>query len=1203
METSPPAIHHSAAMTMSIARLSAQSGLKYLFKTTMMDDVSPAPPDATTYYMTAGTPQGRWLGSGLNGINRTIGGAVTETDAKAIFDSATHPDTGAPLGRPHGHPTITHNTHGQTATRRAVAGFDLTFSVPKSVSVLWALSPRSLQDKILQTHHDAVTATFEWLEELVIHTRAGRNGAAYVGTRGAIAAAFDHWESRAGDPQLHTHLVIANRVQRTNDGAWVTLDSRTLYKAAVAASEHYNGLLFDALHRHLGTDTDIRDPAATTRNPSPELSGVDDALIREFSHRSRLIEAETDRLVADWTTTHGTPPTATTTIKLRQQATLSTRTPKADTIAPLHQLSAQWRARAAEKGFDPQLVLANTVRRSRTNPFRSSDFGADWIDAVASLTRERVAVKRATWNRWNLLAEAERVCTAIRCNTPEDRNALMDAVATAAEAQSVPLNDYRYSVPANAQPDLRLGRKSVFDFHGSRLYTDASTLACEEAVMGARNDDGGPAVRAGAAMEALGGYLHHGRFGLHPDQRAAAAEVLLSGNRLDAVVGPAGTGKTTTLGAVKAVWEAEYGSGSVVGLAPAAASAEVLGRELSMVTENVAKWLYESVGAGASHRTERFSAAEARLGGSVAENRLRSARLVQEAARLAAEQDRWRFRRNQLVVVDEASMVSTLQLSALVHQARDAGAKILLVGDPGQLDAIDAGGVLGWLDRQGKTARLSTIWRFEHCWEREVSVKLRAGDFAAITDYDQHQRIRHGAYLDMVDQAYLNWQADILAGRSSILIAADNDTVGMLNERAQADRVIQGHVDAERTAILGDGMRAGRGDTIIARRNDRTVADSNGNFISNGTLLDVVRVGRRDGSLTAVRRDTGATVTMHRDYVESAVELGYATTAHRSQGLTVDAGHSVVTRGRLTRELLYVSMTRGRLGNHAYVCDVDPTDADPLDPSLHASWREILGEVLAAEGAERTAHEVRDAELLSADSLERLSAEYDYLAQIASAEDLTKFLQVHSPGKVGELQQSASWGATVTAWRRSAEVSRSTAQRIVANALETSTTAKDATAVIHARLRNFMAGIPENEPALIPAPVHTDRPDLNDMMSQVAERIKRRADEVSRRALTTDPEWKRNLLEILQEVASVDATVPVIGRVAAYRDRWCIDNSPLPLGPIPADYEWAQKSQYENIRRSIDQTRFSSVAHHPPGPWVEDSVSRGASLINVGWQL
>ncbi|WP_442543058.1 MobF family relaxase [Arthrobacter sp. KN11-1C] len=1199
MDVQPSATDRTPAMTMSIARLSAQSGLKYLFKTTMMDDRTVAPADTTTYYMKAGTPQGRWIGSGLKGINRTTGDAVTESDARAIFDSATHPDTAAPLGRPHGQPTIAQNNHGQSSTRRAVAGFDLTFSVPKSVSVLWALSPRALQNQILQTHHDAVTATLDWLEKLVIHTRAGRNGVARLDTRGAVAAAFDHWESRSGDPQLHTHLVIANRVQRMIDDAWVTLDSRTLYKAAVAASEHYNGLLFDALHRQLGTDTEIRQPAATTHNPSPQLTGIDDALVLEFSNRSRLIEVETDRLVAEWTKDHGTPPSATTTIKLRQQATLATRTPKPDSIAPLHELSARWRSRATAKGFDPGVVLAATVRRSHATPFRACDFEASWVDAAASLTRDRVAAKRATWNRWNLIAEAERVCAAIRCHAPEDRNALIDAVATAAETQSVPLNDYRYSVPSDARPDLRLGEQSVFDFHGSRLYTDASTLASEETVMAARNNDGGPAISASAAMEALAGYKHHGRFGLHQDQRAAAGQVLLSGNRLDAVVGPAGTGKTTTLGAIKAAWEAEFGAGSVVGLAPAAASAEVLGRELSMVTENVAKWLYESVGAGASHRGERFFATEERLRISWATN----TRAAQEAARLAAEQDRWRFHPNQLVVVDEASMVSTVQLSALVHQANDAGAKVLLVGDPRQLDAIDAGGILGWLDRQGKTTRLSTIWRFDHAWEREASLKLRAGDPEAIAEYDKHQRIRHGNYLDMVDQAYLNWQADIRAGRSSILIAADNDTVGMLNERAQADRVIHSLVDAEHTALLGDGLRAGRGDTVIARRNDRTVTDSNGDFIRNGSLLDVVRAGGRDGSLTAVRRDTGAIVTLHRDYIESAVELGYATTAHRSQGITVDAGHTIVTQGRLTSELLYVSMTRGRGGNYAYVSESDPADHEPLDPSLQASWREILGEVLAAEGAERAAHEVRDAEQSKADSLERLSAEYDYLAQIAAADDLTKFLTAHNPRNLKELQQSPSWGATVAAWRRSTSVSRPSALRIVANALETSASANDPTAVIHARLRSFLNRMAAGGPDPLAEPIRTERHDLASMISQVQKLIQRRTDKVTFEALINHPEWKRNLLGALRPNVSAEDLRRVIGTVAIHRDRWGIGDSPLPLGPVPAEYEWERKSQTVSIQRIIDAAGPAPFASPHQGMWFDGPPTQEPSRINVGWQL
>ncbi|WP_226761684.1 ATP-dependent DNA helicase, partial [Arthrobacter sp. SO3] len=847
-------------------------------------------------------------------------------------------------------------------------------------------------------------------------------------------------------------------------------------------------------------------------------------------------------------------------------------------------------------------VLANTVRRSHTTPYRTGGFTADWIDAVGSLTRERVATKRATWSRWNLLAEAERVCADIRCHTPADRNTMIDAVATAAENQSVPLNEYRYTVPVNAQPDLRFANRSIFDFHGSRLYTDTATLANEDVVMTARNDDGGPAVSAAVAMEALDGYKHRGRLELHSDQRAAAAQVLLSGNRLDAVVGPAGTGKTTTLGAVKAAWEAEFGAGTVVGLAPAAASADVLGRELALTTENVAKWLYESVGHGAGHRAAQFFDTEQQLTVGATPGPM-SLRLAQRAARLAAEQDRWGFHPNQLVVVDEASMVSTLQLSALVQQARDAGAKMLLVGDPGQLDAIDAGGTLGWLDRQSKTVRLSTIWRFEQEWEQDASLKLRAGDFSAIADYYRHQRIQHGSYVDMVDKAYLSWQSDLQDGKSSILIAADNDTVSMLNRRAQADRVIQGSVDAEHTVPLSDGSRAGAGDTVIARLNDRSITDSSGDFIRNGTMLDVVRTGRRDGSLTAVRRDTGATIVLGREYVESSVELGYATTAHRSQGITVDTGHTVVTQGRLTRELLYVSMTRGRSGNHAYVSENDPLDDDPLDPALPSSWRQILGEVLAAEGAERTAHEVRDAEQSKADSLGQLSAEYDYLAQIAAAEDLVKFLDVHSSGMAAELQRSPSWGATVAAWRQATGVSRPSTQRVVIAALQIEASARDMAAVVHSRLRQFLSGVPAAGSDPLAAPALTSRPDLADMINQVQDRVQQRMTHIARDTMMRDTEWKRALRETLGPNGLTDHATDVIRQVAIHRDRWGIDDSPLPLGPVPDLYDWEQQEQRARITRLVDQSALSSPSYRQAPTLLDDPTSREDRLINVGWQI
>jgi conjugative relaxase-like TrwC/TraI family protein len=1186
-------------MTMSIARLSVKSGLKYLFKSTMLDDARPSPVDTISYYMATGTPQGRWIGRGLDGINRAAGQTVSECDARSIFQGAGHPDTAAPLGRAYGEATITQKNDGQT-TNHAVAGFDLTFSAPKSVSALWALSPRQLQEQILQTHHEAVEATLRWLEDLVINTRTGRNGIAHLGTRGVIAAAFDHWESRAGDPQLHTHVVIANRVQRITDNAWTTLDSRSLYRAAVAASEHYNGLLFDALKQNLGTDTDIRAPALNTHNPSQQLTGIDDALIREFSNRSRLIDVETDRLVDAWIAEHGTRPSATTTVKLRQQATLSTRNPKGATPTSLRELSATWRDRSRTKGFDPERIVASTIRRSHNRPFRVGDLAHDWIAAVGRVTRQRVAAKRSTWNRWNLIAEAERVCAEIRCASPEDRNAMIDAVATAAEIQSVPLNEYRYSLPAEVADDLRFANRSVFDFHGARLYTDEATFAFEDQILAARNDDGGPAVSANVAMASLASYRKDGTSQLHEDQQAAAVEVLLSLHRLDAIVGPAGTGKTTTLGAIKAAWEAQFGPGSVVGLAPAAASAEVLGSELAMVAENVSKWLYESVGSGAAQRSSAFFDAESRLTSNGTTNAAKSM-LEQRITRLAAEQTQWTFRANQLVVVDEASMVSTQQLAAIVAQARRAQAKVVLVGDPAQLDSIDAGGVLGWLDRQGKAARLSSIWRFQHAWEASASVSLRAGDISVLADYEHHGRISHGTYLDMMDRAYATWHADVLSGHASVLIAPDNETVNMLNERAQADRVILGVADAEQTLVLRDGLQSGRGDIVIARRNDRSLVDDQGAFVRNGTLLEVLSVSVRHHSLRARRTDTGATVELGASYLESSVELGYATTAHRSQGITVDSAHVVVTPGRLTRELLYVSMTRGRLSNTAYVSENDPDEDEVLDPSSRSNWRAILGEVLAAEGAERTAHEVRDRERLHADSLERLNREYDYLAQIAASADLARTLKRLSPDLADKLRASPAWGAAVAAWRQTTKTNRPGAHRVLTESLASGATANDLTAVIHSRLRRYCSAMPFTPIDPLTEQLVVERDDLRETLDQVRRRIGNRTDHVARAALLQEPGWKTALFEELGAQTDGFENAALIREVAVYRDRWGIHDSPLPLGIAPAEWEWEQRSQWEHLQVAVQ--RASQPLPTPPAVVEVSGMQTHLGLTSSGWQL
>src|SRR6185437_15933021 len=213
----------------------------------------------------------------------------------------------------------------ETKTRTAVAGFDLTFSVPKSVSALWALAPAPAQEQLYLAHRAALAATFERVEAEAAFTRLGSNGVRRVRATGLIAAAFDHWDSRKGDPQLHTHVTVANRVQGP-DCRWRTLDSATLHKAAVAYSETYDLLLADEVTRRTGLTWDHRErQAGSSRRPGRELTPVPEALIAAYSQRSADIEAAVDIAIAAQVLRTGRRPDANAINRIRQHFTLATR--------------------------------------------------------------------------------------------------------------------------------------------------------------------------------------------------------------------------------------------------------------------------------------------------------------------------------------------------------------------------------------------------------------------------------------------------------------------------------------------------------------------------------------------------------------------------------------------------------------------------------------------------------------------------------------------------------------------------------------------------------------------------------------------------------------------------------------------------------------------------------------------------------------
>jgi conjugative relaxase-like TrwC/TraI family protein len=1082
-------------VTVSIARVSAGRGYEYLLRSIAVDDGrrDGATP-LTRYYTAAGNPPGRWLGSGLSGLGGgaglQAGSEVTERQMFRLFGQGMDPVSGECLGlRPY--------RTEPCAGRGSVAGFDLTFSVPKSVSVLWGLADAGLQQQIAAAHHAALATALRFVEEQVAATRIGRDGVAQAEVRGVLAAAFDHWDSRANDPNLHTHVVIANRVQGL-DGVWRTLDSRALYRAVVAISETYNGLLADELTRRVGVRWEARERRRSAAR-AWEIAGVPGELMRLFSRRSLDIEVEKDRLIESFRRDHGRAPTAVEILRLRQQATLATRPDKH--LHSLAELTAEWRTRAAE------WVAGGPEAWARRLCDREPSRTGDEVDhaALAVQVRDAVQGKRATWSRWNLHAEAARQLMGVRFATAAERLVATGRVADLAAGESVLLTP-----PELAPTPVALRRRdgsSMFRFRHAERYTSRVLLDAEARLLDAARSSDGPRVDPALLDAVLAAPPPCYRYPLGPDQRRAVAAIAGSGCVLDLLVGPAGTGKTVTLAGLRTAWELEHGPGSVIGLAPSATAAHVLARALGVPTENTAKWLTEHAAQPA--RVDELTRCRTTIAQAAVVNPPLAAALRTRARDLQTRIDQWQLRPGQLVIIDEASLAGTLALDTITAAARTAGAKVVLVGDWAQLSAIEAGGAFRLLVAERRdTPELGAVRRYTARWERDASLQLRAGSHAAIDVYARHGRIHAGDLPAMTEAAYQAWLTDERHGRRSLLIAGDTDTVHTLNARARADLVTTGRVHPD-GATLRDGTVAGIGDRIVTRRNDRRLAHPHGH-VKNGDNWTVTGISR--GGRLTVRAGDGTVVTLPGDYVAHDVELGYATTAYRAQGATVDTAHVVVTAAAMTRETLYVAMTRGRAGNTAYV-GTDTTGPCPVHDHTGDAQR-VLARVLDRAGADTAAHAQLRAEQDAAASIAQLAAEFDTIAAAAQAPRWRELLARSGLGRgqVEQITASPAFGALATALR-AADASglgvdeampTLVAQRPLGDA-------KDLAAVLHERVTRWAASRPDTYgvlvAGLIPVACGIQDPVTRAALDERARLIEQRADTLVLTALESGAEW------------------------------------------------------------------------------------------------
>jgi RecA/RadA recombinase len=751
---------------------------------------------------------------------------------------------------------------------------------------------------------------------------------------------------------------------------------------------------------------------------------------------------------------------------------------------------------------------------------------------------------------------------------------------------------------------LRPDGTSQFTPEHGPVYTSRAILDAETRLLEAARTRAGPRVDPDTVERVLAAIAPDVQR-LDEDQAAAIYAVATSGRQLDLLVGPAGSGKTTTLDTLRATWEAEHGTGSVIGLAPTAKAAHVLAQSLGVAAENTAKWLTEHA-RNPDRRNRLRQLMDQAAAAHTIGNYQRARTATAKAATLRAQIRRWELRPGQLLVVDEASMCGTLALDRLTAQARAAGAKILLAGDWAQLSAVESGGAFRMLVHDRSDApELSTVRRFTHEWERAASIRLRIGDTRAIDAYTANGRVHGGATTDMLDAAYTAWAADERAGRSSLLIADTNAAVAELNARARADRVAWGRVEPDGHR-LHDGTHTGVGDRIVTRRIDRALRTSANSWVKNGDQWIVVR--RFDDGSLAVRRihapETGKVLTLPSPYVAAHVELAYATTAHRAQGDTVDTAHALV-RPAMSREVLYVALTRARHTNTAYVCTDTGLDEEYGPDQEQPTVREVLEQVLARTGAELSAHETIRAEQDKVGSIAQLAAEYDTIAREARRQRWAALTQASFPDTdPAQVAQSDAWPDLVAAWRRAdaSGLDLDTAlPRLAANLPD----AGDPVTVLRDRVHRWCEiAAPATPPArpliagLFPAADHVDDPEIRQALAERAALIEQRAEALVEQAIVTGEAWLERLgpqptdpaLRLLWERAAVT--------VAAYRDRHGVTDPADPFGQPTGAGQWTRRADRQRAQAAALHAR-RLAATQPEQPARDGQQTRPALRLDL----
>lgn len=823
------------------------------------------------YYLHGGEPPGRWHGSGAKVLG--LKGVVQSEELIAIFDG--YSKSGSRLVQ-------------NAGKENRQPGWDLTFSAPKSVSVLWSQLDSPQQQEIQKAQAAAVAATLSFLESRCGYSRTGRQGAERI-KASLVIATFEHSTSRALDPQLHTHCLVMN-LGLDNREHTRSILSKPLYEAKMLAGAFYRCELARQLQARLGVaierPLDKRGKTATWF----EVMRVPKSLQEHFSKRRADIEEQLGRKGMD-------------SASAAAFAALSTRKAKA-IVPPRSELHATWKEEGLKLGFSPEAVLG--VPRQVDGAEQAQLYRGALAEAVATITFSE-----------NYFTE-----DLLTLRTLEASQALGLDATLVVGAIKADLTNKSLFVP-------------LVDRDGSRYFTtqeildrEKETLSSLEAI---RTKKFSP-VSERATAAAINKERGHGeaKFRLDAEQQAAVRYIAQGRESLKVVSGFAGTGKTDMLAAAKEALE--KGGYRVIGTALANVAARTLEEKTGIESKSIRAreyQLYPDIESKLKHHFKQLFRA------ALGKTTYKLSPLKLDA--------------KTVLVIDEAGMVGTRDFALLAKAVLKQGGSIVAVGDELQLSSIERGGVFGHLVKTIKGVRLTEIRRQKDAADRQAVkdvVEGRSED--ALKHYAEKGQFFVGEDRSQAERELIaDWAKNGGAQkpRDHHIFAGTRAEVAQFNTLAQWERAKAGVVDArqrvqheDQVFMVGDevrfhqaaktrGIKKGETGTVIACEKGVlgtyvVVAFHRDASSFSARAFEATRhhakqllnaaLGRRTEKLPP--RNDVVVVPLHslnpltKSY--QGLSLDYARTTHLGQGQTVGNSYVLLGGNMTDRELSYVQTSR-----------------------------------------------------------------------------------------------------------------------------------------------------------------------------------------------------------------------------------------------------------------------------------------------------